>query len=107
MDAILIAGQILFLIGLTILIGPQKTAMFFARREKWQGTAAFASGISLILLRWTFFGFIIELYGLFVLFGGFLATIAGFVGNIPVVGPYLAAFFRSISGGRRNAELPV
>lgn len=85
----------------------QKTALFFARRQKWKGTAAFVAGITLILLRWAFFGFLIELYGILVLFGDFFATIAGFVGNVPVVGPYIATALEKISGARRNADLPV
>ncbi|KAF2731830.1 Got1-domain-containing protein [Polyplosphaeria fusca] len=105
--AMLAMGNILFIIGLTLIIGFQKTALFFARRQKWKGTAAFAAGIALILLRWPFFGFLIELYGILVLFGDFFATIAGFVGNVPVVGPYVAQALEKISGGRRNAELPV
>ncbi|KAF2019684.1 Got1-domain-containing protein [Aaosphaeria arxii CBS 175.79] len=105
--SMLAMGNILFLIGLTLIIGFQKTAIFFARRQKWKGTAAFVAGIALILLRWPFFGFLIELYGILVLFGDFFATIAGFVGNIPVVGPYIAQALEKISGGPRNAELPV
>lgn len=58
--AMLAMGNILFLLGLLILIGPQKTLLFFARRQKLKGTAAFCAGIILILLRWPFFGFIIE-----------------------------------------------
>ncbi|KAJ9645980.1 Golgi Transport [Coniosporium apollinis] len=100
--------QILFLLGLTLIIGLQKTALFFARRQKWKGTAAFAAGVALILLRWPLIGFVVELYGIFVLFGDFFATIAGFMGNVPVVGPYIAtALERMSSGGRRNADLPV
>ena len=34
----------MFLIGLTLIIGTQKTLAFFARRQKWKGTAAFAVG---------------------------------------------------------------
>jgi hypothetical protein len=99
--------QILFLIGLVLIIGYQKTFIFFARRQKLKGTAAFAAGITLILLRWTLIGFAIELYGIFVLFGDFFATIGSFAGNIPVVGPYIQMALQSISSGRRNAELPV
>ncbi|KAF2745107.1 Got1-domain-containing protein [Sporormia fimetaria CBS 119925] len=98
--AMLAMGNILFLIGLTLIIGLQKTAAFFARRQKWKGTAAFAAGITLILLRWPFFGFLIELYGILVLFGDFFATIAGFVGNVPVVGPYIARALEKVSGAR-------
>jgi hypothetical protein len=64
-------------------------------------------GIILILLRWPLTGFVVELYGIFVLFGDFFATIASFAGNIPVVGPYIQTVLERISGGRRNAELPV
>jgi hypothetical protein len=65
------------------------------------------AGIILILLRWPLTGFVVELYGIFVLFGDFFATIASFAGNIPVVGPYIQVVLERISGGRRNAELPV
>ena len=91
-----LASQLLFLIGLTIIIGFQKTLIFFARRQKLKGTAAFASGIALILFKWTLIGFVVELYGIFVLFGDFLTTIAAFVGNIPVVGPYIAKSLQSL-----------
>jgi Got1/Sft2-like family len=103
----LITYQILFLIGLTLIIGMQKTFAFFARRQKLKGTAAFMAGIILILIRWPLTGFLVELYGIFVLFGDFFATIGSFAGNVPVVGPYIQIFLEKISGGRRNAELPV
>ena len=106
-DWLLSSFQILFLLGLTLIIGLQKTAVFFARRQKLKGTAAFAAGITLILLRWPLIGFLVELYGIFVLFGDFFATIASFAGNIPVIGPYIEIALNRIRGGRRNAELPV
>ena len=99
--------QILFLLGLTLIIGLQKTAVFFARRQKLKGTGAFAAGILLILLRWPLTGFLIELYGIFVLFGDFFSTIGGFAGNIPVVGPYIQLALERAGRGQRNAELPV
>jgi len=105
--AMLAMGNILFLIGLTIIIGPQKTLLFFARRQKLKGTAAFWAGITLILLRWSFIGFGVELYGIFILFGDFLGTIAGFAQNVPVIGPYIAMAADRSGVGRRGAELPV
>ncbi|KAJ5618492.1 hypothetical protein N7528_006603 [Penicillium herquei] len=100
-------SQILFLIGLTLIIGAQKTLVFFSRPQKLKGTAAFAAGILLILLRWPLCGFMIELYGLFILFGDFLITIGQFAGNVPVVGPYIQRGLEVLAGGRSNAELPV
>ncbi|KAL2818632.1 vesicle transport protein [Aspergillus granulosus] len=105
--SLLAMGNILFLIGLTLIIGLQKTFAFFSRRQKLQGTAAFVAGILLILLRWPLIGFFVELYGLFILFGDFLVTIGQFAGNIPVVGPYIRSALETLAGGRRNAELPV
>lgn len=103
----LFANQILFLIGLTLIIGFEKTLAFFSRRQKLKGTAGFALGIILILFRWPLTGFLIELYGLFILFGDFLVTIGQFAGNIPVVGPFIQRVLETLAGGRRNAELPV
>lgn len=72
--ALLAMGNILFLIGITLLLGPQRTFVFFARRQKWRGSAAFWAGVTLILLRWTFVGFLVECVGIFYLFGEYVPT---------------------------------
>ncbi|EQL30554.1 hypothetical protein RJ035_002213 [Blastomyces gilchristii] len=109
--SLLAMGNILFLIGLPLILGPSKTLSFFARRQKITGTITFALGILLILFRWPLIGFCVELYGLFVLFGDFLVTLSGFVGSVPVVGPSLkrVLVFIGTAGGRRGGggELPV
>ena len=58
-------------------------------------------------MRWAFVGFLVELYGIFILFGDFLGTIAGFARNIPVVGPYIGAAVDRAGVAVRGAELPV
>lgn len=59
-------------------------------------------------MRWPLIGFCVELYGIMVLFGDFLGTIAAFARNVPVVGPYIGMLIdRTGMGQRRNAELPV
>ncbi|KAK3724113.1 Golgi Transport [Vermiconidia calcicola] len=110
--ALLAAGNILFLIGITLLLGPSRTFLFFARRQKWRGSAAFWIGIALILVRWTFVGFMVEMVGIFYLFGEFFKTMAGFAYNIPVVGPYLArglqvAGDKAGANERAHKDLPV
>jgi hypothetical protein len=99
--------KILFLIGLTIIIGPQKTALFFARRQKLKGTAAFFAGLFLILMRWALIGFMVELYGIFILFGDFFGTIAGFARNVPVIGPWIGVLVDRAGVSVRGSELPV
>lgn len=61
--ALLAMGDILFLIGITLLLGPARTFTFFARRQKWKGTLGFWLGILLILMRWPFVGFVVQCYG--------------------------------------------
>lgn len=74
--ALLAMGNILFLIGITLLLGPQRTFVFFARRNKWKGTLAFWAGVLLILMRWPLIGFAVEMFGIFVLFG--VSVVAAF-----------------------------
>ncbi|GAB7363160.1 hypothetical protein MBLNU230_g3444t1 [Neophaeotheca triangularis] len=110
--ALLAMGNILFLLGITLLLGPSRTFLFFARKQKWRGSLAFWAGVGLILMRWTFVGFVVECYGIFVLFGEFFKTIAGFAYNIPVVGPYLArglqvAGDKAGANERAHKDLPV
>jgi len=105
-------GNILFLVGISLLLGPQRTFLFFARKQKWRGSLAFLVGITLILLRWPLVGFLVEIYGIFVLFGEFFKTIAGFAYGVPVVGPYLAkglqrAGEKAGESGGQSRDLPV
>ena len=61
--------QLLFLSGLTLIIGPQKTFYFFARKQKLRGTVCFIGGILLVFLKWPFIGMIVETIGFLNLFG--------------------------------------
>ena len=100
---LLAMGNILFLIGITLLLGPSRTFLFFARRNKWRGSACFWAGILLILMRWTIVGFAVECVGIFYLFGEFFKTMAGFAYNVPVVGPYLAKGLQ-VAGDKAGAD---
>jgi hypothetical protein len=62
-------SQVLFVSGLTLIIGPQKTFYFFARKQKIRGTICFLGGIILVFLKWPFVGMIVETFGFLNLFG--------------------------------------
>lgn len=47
-----------------------------------------------------------ELYGIFILFGDFLGTVAGFARNVPVVGPLIGRGVDALGVGR-GESLPV
>ncbi len=84
----LIIGNILFISGVPLILGVQRTAKFFFKRTKVVGTACFFLGILLILVRWPVFGCLIESFGFLNLFGPFASFVLLFLRNAPVVGPF-------------------
>ncbi|KAF9114051.1 mo25 protein, partial [Mortierella sp. AM989] len=82
---------ILFLAGLTLVIGTQKTMYFFARPQKFRGTICFFGGIFLIFIKWPIIGIIVEFFGFINLFGDFFPVIIGFLRRLPVIGNVLSA----------------
>merc|ERR1712113_653675 len=93
LDRVLLAlGNILFLTGLCLLIGVGRTLNFFWQPhnpQKMKGTLAFFGGIMIVLIGWPLIGMLVEFYGFFVLFSGFLPVIISFVRRIPVIGSLL------------------
>lgn len=75
--ALILMGNILLLVGITVLLGPTKTFNFFAKKEKLKGTAAFIVGLAFIIARWPMVGFVVECYGLLLLFKDFFGVLVG------------------------------
>ena len=63
-------GNLLFLLGLLLLLGFGKVARFMFQWHRLRGTAFFLSGMAVILVGYTFVGFLLEGYGFYSLFGG-------------------------------------
>jgi hypothetical protein len=62
--------QLLFLSGITLIIGPQKTFYFFARKNKLRGSICFIGGIFIVIVvKWPVIGMIVETFGFLNLFG--------------------------------------
>lgn len=69
-DAALLAlGNVLFTAGIALLIGPQKTFYFFARKQKIRGTICFFAGMLLVFCKWAVIGMAVEAFGFLNLFG--------------------------------------
>uniref|UniRef100_A0AC11EM58 KiSS-1 metastasis suppressor n=1 Tax=Ovis aries TaxID=9940 RepID=A0AC11EM58_SHEEP len=68
-DSVLLAfGNLLFLTGLSFIIGLRRTFSFFFQRHKLKGTSFFLGGVVIVLLRWPLLGMFLETYGFFSLF---------------------------------------
>ncbi|KAL4074166.1 Got1/Sft2-like family-domain-containing protein [Scleroderma citrinum] len=108
-DAALLAlGNLLFLSGLTLIIGPQKTFYFFARKQKLRGTICFLGGVVLVFLKYPFIGMIVETFGFLNLFGDFFPVILTFLRQVPFVGALLSlSYIRPVvdrlAGSRTSA----
>ncbi|XP_024086777.2 vesicle transport protein GOT1A [Pongo abelii] len=97
-DSVLLAfGNLLFLTGLSLIIGLRKTFLFFFQRHKLKGTSFFLGGVVIVLLRWPLLGMFLETYGFFSLFKGFFPVAFGFLGNVCNI-PFLGALFRRLQG---------
>ena len=82
-------AQLLFLLGITLLIGFRKTLIFFKRPSKLRGTFCFLGGILLVLVGWPVVGMVVEVFGILNLFGNFFPIILSMLRNMPVIGPVL------------------
>ena len=61
--------QILFVAGIAFIIGFEGTYNFFFKPQKLKGSLFFFAGIGVVLFGWAIIGFLIELYGIYLLFG--------------------------------------
>lgn len=81
--------QILFICGLSCVIGLERTFRFFFQRHKVKASLAFFSGIIIVLIGWPIVGMILETYGFVLLFSGFFPVVINFLRRVPVLGTFL------------------
>ncbi|BEI86695.1 hypothetical protein CcaverHIS002_0700410 [Cutaneotrichosporon cavernicola] len=103
---LLALGNILFLTGLPLIIGPTRTFYFFSRKEKWRGTICFFLGIVLVFIKWPVVGIAIELVGFIGL--SFFPVVLQALRQMPVIGtflslPYVRGAADRLAGVRQSA----
>jgi len=104
---LLAIGNILFLAGLALLVGLERSFHFFVQRRKIKGSLAFFGGIFTVLLGWPLIGMCVEVYGFILLFSGFFPVVINFLRRMPVIGqllnlPYISGFADRLSGESRS-----
>lgn len=86
---LLAIGNLLFLTGVTLIIGGRKTFRFFFQMRKIKGTLCFLGGIALVIFGWPFVGMLVEGFGFVNLFGDFFPVALGFARRLPIIGHIL------------------
>lgn len=92
-------GNLLFIGGVPMTIGPGRTAGYFFQPKKSRATACLALGIFLVFIGSPVFGIILEIFGLLNLFGNMFPLVAAIMKQMPVVG----TLFGAGGGGNRRA----
>lgn len=106
---LLAIGNLMFLSGVALTIGPRATLRFFMRKKNWKGSGFFLAGVLTVLYGWAVVGMCLESYGFWVLFSAFFPTVLGYLRGIPMLGSVLdAPFLKSILNKIAPAQsLPV
>lgn len=89
-------GNLLFIAGVPITIGPGRTAGYFFQPKKSRATACLALGIFLVFIGSPVFGILLEIFGLLNLFGNMFPLLKMMIKTLPGVGSLLG------DGGKGN-----
>lgn len=79
-------GNLFFIAGVPLTIGPNATIGYFAKPEKIRATSCLLLGILLVFVGHPTFGIALELFGLLNLFGNMFPMIMFFIKQLPGIG---------------------
>lgn len=91
--ALLVMSNLLILISIVLLMGPEGVLKFIVQKDKMRGTAAFLAGIFLVLIKIPYLGIPCEIAGAYWLFGGFIPLLVSLLLKVPfltTILPFLA-----------------
>ena len=93
-------GNLLFVIGIPLLLGLGRTAGYFLQPRKARATGCLGCGIFLVFVGHPLIGIILELFGILNLFGNMFPLVLIMAKNLPVVG----SLFGGSSGGSSSGR---
>lgn len=82
-------GNLFFVAGIPMTIGPGRTAGYFFQPKKARATACLTSGIILVFIGWPILGIILEAFGFLNLFGNMFPFAFAIIKQMPIIGPFL------------------
>lgn len=92
-------GNLMFIAGVPVTIGPSRTAGYFMKPEKIRATGCLAAGVFLVFVGWPIFGIALEVFGLLNLFGNMFPMFWAIFKNLPIV----SSLTSNSAGGRRQS----
>jgi hypothetical protein len=95
-------GNLLFIAGVPMTIGPGRTAGYFFQPRKARSTACLALGILLVFMKHPIIGICLELFGLLNLFGNMFPVAFAVAKSLPIIGPILKS--TSGNGNKQNKK---
>lgn len=97
-------GNLLFIAGIPMTIGPTRTIGYFAKPEKIRATSCLALGIFLVFIGHPTFGIALEIFGLLNLFGNMFPMLMFLVKQMPGVNTLFNAGAGSSNPPRKKDE---
>jgi hypothetical protein len=91
-------GNLLFIAGVPLCIGPGRTTGYFLQPKKARATACLSAGIFLVLVGWPVLGICLEAFGILNLFGNLFPVFMVLLKQMPIVG----TVFKGGSSGSKS-----
>jgi len=91
-------GNLLFIAGVPLFIGPGRTTGYFLQPKKARATACLSAGIFLVLVGWPVLGICLEAFGILNLFGNLFPVFMVLLKQMPIVG----TVFKGGSSGSKS-----
>jgi len=95
-------GNLLFVCGIPLMIGPGRTVGYFLQPKKARATGCLACGIFLVLVGHPVIGILLEIFGLLNLFGNMFPLVMMMAKSLPVVGGLFGGDSGNGGSGRRE-----
>ena len=84
----IIISNLLFFSGVYLILGTKKFFSFITNQKRIMGIISFGFGFVFVLFGRNFLGTFLEIFSIFVLFGGFLPKVIHYMRSIPIIGKY-------------------
>lgn len=88
-SALLTLGNILFVAGVALVMGPARSKSFFLDPRRFRSSICFFFGILLVMWGWCLIGLMVQGFGALNLFGNFFPMVVRVMESMPVIGTVL------------------